>query len=175
MHGHPTMQAPSVKSGRCPDGVYGRIIAWLDATRRAESRNPARRPGKALSVPPVFADRVPDVPPLRRPAARSATLAHQPCTTAHRPSALLFPAIPPTGIRLPGEPATTTHGSGNEARCARRSSGPDRLVAPVTRGLREAPPRAAGKMASRAAGTMRCEKLRPAARHSGRATRSPTH
>ena len=57
MHGHPTVQVDSVNSDRCPDGVYGRIIAWLNAAGKARSRHPARWepsppiPGSPLDVP----------------------------------------------------------------------------------------------------------------------------
>ena len=103
------MQDSSVKSGWCPDGVYGRIVAQLNVTGRAESSKPARRPGKARSAPPVFDDRVPDAQPLHRSAACGAPLGHPPCTIARRLSTLLFPAIPPTGIPCPasrGRPRT---------------------------------------------------------------------
>jgi len=103
------MQDSSVKSGWCPDGVYGRIVAQLNVTGRAESSKPARRPGKARSAPPVFDDRVPDAQPLHRSAACGAPLGHPPCTIARRLSTLLFPAIPPTDIPCPasrGRPRT---------------------------------------------------------------------
>jgi hypothetical protein len=57
MHGHPIVQVDSVNSARCPDGVYGWIIARLNAAGKARSRHPARWersppiPGPSLDVP----------------------------------------------------------------------------------------------------------------------------
>ena len=63
-------------------------------------------------------------------------------SAVHHRAPPLYAALPrnPTHRHpLPSEPGTTTHGSGDMPRCARRSSELDRLVAPATGGLGEAP------------------------------------
>jgi hypothetical protein len=144
MHGHPTVQVASVNSDRCPDGVYGRIIAWLNAAGKARSRHPARWersppiPGSPLDVP------MPHCCADQPHGAQRSLISRAP---RRKPlcSALLCSAILPTGIRLPGEPATTAHGCGDRPRCARRSSELDRPLALVTSRLRQAPQGATGR------------------------------
>jgi hypothetical protein len=170
MHGHPTVQVASVNSDRCPDGVYGRIIAWLNAAGKARSRHPARWersppiPGSPLDVPmphccadqPHGAQRS----RISRAPRRNAASAPQSCRPASAcPASRRQPLTAvETGLVVRDAPANSTGPSlPSPAGCARLRK--ERLA----------------EMASRAAGSTRRERLRPAGRHSGSAIRSPTH
>jgi len=126
----------------------------------------------ALSAHPRFTARRPDAPLLRRPAARCATLAHQPCSTAQRPSApqSCRPASACPASRR--QPLTAVE-TGLVVRDATANSTGPSLPSPA--GCARLRKERLAEMASRAAGSTRRERLRPAGRHSGSAIRSPTH
>jgi len=147
------------------------------AERCRESSIEASSSLGALSAHSRFTARHPDAPLLRRPAARCATLAHEPCSTAQRPSAPRCSA--PQSCRLASacpasrrQPLTAVE-TGLVVRDAPANSTGPSLSSPA--GCARLRKERLAEMASRTAGSTRRERLRPAGQHSGSAIRSPTH